>query len=162
MARHRHRIRPHRGRCRVSALYTAMWVADGPWKVFDAYVSLDGVSDLLLDALPLGEHTGALRLVDGQEPDFTAKVIEVGELIDIEIWVADVNEAKLAAAEAEVTRLRAVLESIAALQTEEPDDEDVDLFGTSGDEGYAYGVHHGKRCGKNEAAEMARAGLVKP
>ena len=60
--------------------------------------------------------------------------------------------------EAEVTRLRAVLESIAALQTEEP----VPSGSLQGADAYADGLTDGEAIASWKTASMARAGLVSP
>ena len=64
-------------------------------------------------------------------------------------------EERAARGEAEVTRLRAALSAIAALQTEEPVDN-VRL----GFDAYSAGHEDGRAWGEWEAAEMARAGLA--
>ena len=60
-------------------------------------------------------------------------------------------EDRAAKAAAEVTRLRAALAEIAALQTEKPTYD--------GDEHHS---RHARRVGEYRAAEMARKGLVQP
>ena len=71
----------------------------------------------------------------------------------------------IVALSAEVTRLRAALSEIAALQTEEPeyplDDETSadDLCGGNFDDAFAAGQEYGEKAGRFEAAEMARKGL---
>lgn len=92
----------------------------------------------------------------------------VSETPDEEAWIWEAFEAQscfvlpevpgLNVAEAETLRLRTAMAAIAALETEEPED-DVDLFGISGDEGYEYGVQFGEKAGRFEAAELARKGL---
>lgn len=64
----------------------------------------------------------------------------------------------------EITRLRAALASIAALQTEEPihpvENCVYDHFGGNADDAFEGGRDYGEDQGLWEAAEMARAALV--
>lgn len=107
----------------MSALYTAVKLGDAAWRDLRRRLTLGGVFDALDGGVPPGEHRGLLRLENGEEVGFR---VTMGDkpgpdgLFSMEIHVDDANEAKLAKAEAEVTRLRAALSAIAALQTEEP------------------------------------------
>ena len=146
----------------MSALYTAVRLA-GDWVTLPSALSLDGVFDTLVDALPLGTHRGQLRLADGQEVGFRATVTDVhGEdgVTDGEIFVDDANVAKLAAAESELTRLRAALQAIAdrqpAQHVGEPHRGERHVDKKSA---YYAGVFDGRKDGLHEASSLAAKAL---
>lgn len=136
----------------MSALYTAVKLEGADWRSFHHALPLGDVFDTLAGAIPHGDCRGFLRLDTGKEVGFRATVDGVpgpDGLHNMEIHVDD-------ALEAEVARLRAALEAIAALQAESPEWRPV-LHRDSAD-GY-YGKWHEAAEQLHGAAEMARVAL---